>query len=632
MALLTYGRALLVCCCCHHGLLMAASAILGVEPGTEERYSGPDYRCVGFDGSTLTLALDAINDDSCDCADGSDEPGTGACAGQDFTLFFCLNKGSTSRRIYASRVGDGLCDCCDGSDEAMLAKRRPFSVCPDTCAEEGAIARAEGEKKATLLRAALEKQEEIKQAGLKARETWRGEIDQLNVHLKDLQAAFDEAKAAADIERAAEEEKRKAEEAAKKASENATGTVCMWRQTAGCDPSGSREASNDKPCTEFIVAGSSGYCDCDGDGVQGPEDTGYTCEASTGHSCEQVCAKASKAEATEAAPTEESKAEDAEKPQVSEYSKWMDGAAETLSTEEKKEEKQVSEYSKWMEGAEEATGGAEAAADERIGYTDKDGDHIEFAIEHGKLIQYINGVRQVGENPDGGVVTKLTYISGRPADVRNQEGVGSNDYPKELVYQLASMADRAGVQHNLPKDEGADDLDGTPPEASSDPEATEIEHKEVRKARDLESEARSKLDSQKEKITSVQAKLDSIASDDHLVFADLSEKTLSKHISEWDYKIQFFSEAKQDHTSLGSWSKWTGKTTAEFERGTMCWGGPARKLNVKFECALEEEIVDVFEPSRCVYEATVKHPGACDPAELEYLIKGGLILGPKDEL
>mmetsp|Transcript_115493 Transcript_115493/g.200503 ORF Transcript_115493/g.200503 Transcript_115493/m.200503 type:complete len:544 (-) Transcript_115493:167-1798(-) len=543
MALLTYGRALLVCCCCHHGLLMAASAILGVEPGTEERYSGPDYRCVGFDGSTLTLAPNAINDDSCDCADGSDEPGTGACAGQDFTLFFCLNKGSTSRRIYASRVGDGLCDCCDGSDEAMLAKRRPFSVCPDTCAEEGAIARAEGEKKATLLRAALEKQEEIKQAGLKARETWRGEIDQLNVHLKDLQAAFDEAKAAADIERAAEEEKRKAEEAAKKASENATGTVCMWRQTAGCDPSGSREASNDKPCTEFIVAGSSGYCDCDGNGVQGPEDTGYTCEASTGHSCEQVCAKASKAEATEAAPTEESKAEDAEKPQVSEYSKWMDGAAETLSTEEKKEEKQVSEYTKWMEGAEEATGGAEAAADE-----------------------------------------------------------------------------------------GADDLDGTPPEASSDPEATEIEHKEVRKARDLESEARSKLDSQKEKITSVQAKLDSIASDDHLVFADLSEKTLSKHISEWDYKIQFFSEAKQDHTSLGSWSKWTGKTTAEFERGTMCWGGPARKLNVKFECALEEEIVDVFEPSRCVYEATVKHPGACDPAELEYLIKGGLILGPKDEL
>mmetsp|Transcript_70919 Transcript_70919/g.123038 ORF Transcript_70919/g.123038 Transcript_70919/m.123038 type:complete len:542 (+) Transcript_70919:93-1718(+) len=541
MALLTYGRALLVCCCCHHGLLMAASAILGVEPGTEERYSGPDYRCVGFDGSTLTLAPNAINDDSCDCADGSDEPGTGACAGQDLTLFFCLNKGHTPRRIYASRVGDGLCDCCDGSDEAMLAKRLPFSVCPDTCAEEGAIARAEGEKKATLLRAALEKQEEIKQAGLKARETWRGEIDQLNVHLKDLQAAFDEAKAAADIERAAEEEKRKAEEAAKKASENATGTVCMWRQTAGCDPSGSREASNDKPCTEFIVAGSSGYCDCDGDGVQGPEDTGYTCEASTGHSCEQVCAKASKA--TEAAPTEESKAEDAEKPQVSEYSKWMDGAAETLSTEEKKEEKQVSEYTKWMEGAEEATGGAEATADE-----------------------------------------------------------------------------------------GADDLDGTPPEASSDPEATEIEHKEVRKARDLESEARSKLDSQKEKITSVQAKLDSIASDDHLVFADLSEKTLSKHISEWDYKIQFFSEAKQDHTSLGSWSKWTGKTTAEFERGTMCWGGPARKLNVKFECALEEEIVDVFEPSRCVYEATVKHPGACDPAELEYLIKGGLILGPKDEL
>merc|ERR1711933_81754 len=45
-------------------------------------------------------------------------------------------------------------------------------------------------------------------------------------------------------------------------------------------------------------------------------------------------------------------AEGEEKPQVSEYSKWMDGAEEKLA--DKDEEKpQVSEYSKWMDGAEE---------------------------------------------------------------------------------------------------------------------------------------------------------------------------------------------------------------------------------------------------------------------------------------
>ena len=37
----------------------------------------------------LALPPDVVNDDFCDCADGSDEPGTNACAGQSETLFYC---------------------------------------------------------------------------------------------------------------------------------------------------------------------------------------------------------------------------------------------------------------------------------------------------------------------------------------------------------------------------------------------------------------------------------------------------------------------------------------------------------------------------------------------------------------
>lgn len=86
------------------------------------------WKCLG---SNTYIDFDQINDDICDCPDGSDEPGTHACPMEGLT-FHCSNKGHFAQDIPRFMVGDGVCDydvCCDGSDEYVSGK------CPDKCKE-----------------------------------------------------------------------------------------------------------------------------------------------------------------------------------------------------------------------------------------------------------------------------------------------------------------------------------------------------------------------------------------------------------------------------------------------------------------------------------------------------------------
>ncbi|CAI4226592.1 unnamed protein product [Auanema sp. JU1783] len=126
---------------CSSAFAGKVSPTLGVDYRRQPLYMNKEeFQCL--DGTKI-IPANQINDDYCDCPDGSDEPGTSACPQ---AVFFCTNVGHEGYYIPSSRVNDGICDCCDGSDEYQS------NSCQNICDELGRSAREERERKATVAR------------------------------------------------------------------------------------------------------------------------------------------------------------------------------------------------------------------------------------------------------------------------------------------------------------------------------------------------------------------------------------------------------------------------------------------------------------------------------------------------
>ena len=86
------------------------------------------------------------------------------------------------------------------------------------------------------------------------------------------------------------------------------------------------------------------------------------------------------------------------------------------------------------------------------------------------------------------------------------------------------------------------------------------------------------------------------------------------------YEVCFFKGAKQGSTRLGDYQRSTKHAnnvtaTLVYEHGEHCWNGPSRSLAVTLVCGAETGILDVDEPSTCVYAATVETPAVCVDAD-----------------
>uniref|UniRef100_A0A8V5GYF0 Glucosidase 2 subunit beta n=1 Tax=Melopsittacus undulatus TaxID=13146 RepID=A0A8V5GYF0_MELUD len=162
-----------------------------------------------LDGSA-TIDFAWVNDDYCDCGDGSDEPGTAACPNG---RFHCTNAGYRPHSIPSAHVNDGVCDCCDATDEYSSG-----AACENTCKERGRQEREALQRRAELLREGFILRQRLVQEAAAGRRDKQGRLGALQDARRGLELRMRELRAAKEAaegpEREAKEEQRRRWEAA----------------------------------------------------------------------------------------------------------------------------------------------------------------------------------------------------------------------------------------------------------------------------------------------------------------------------------------------------------------------------------------------------------------------------------
>lgn len=161
----------------HTSHVAGTTTIRGAPLAMRSMYNpNRDFECL--DGSLL-IPFVHVNDNYCDCADASDEPGTSACSNG---VFYCENAGHQPYYVPSSWVNDGVCDCCDASDEYDYPSEHK---CQNTChilAKEAKLVQQKAEQQA---RDGNKVRLELVSKGKAIKEEYRSQLTKLTTNYEE---------------------------------------------------------------------------------------------------------------------------------------------------------------------------------------------------------------------------------------------------------------------------------------------------------------------------------------------------------------------------------------------------------------------------------------------------------------
>ncbi|XP_068338549.1 glucosidase 2 subunit beta-like isoform X2 [Pyrus communis] len=540
---------------------------LGISPQDEKYYKSSEViKCK--DGSKK-FSRAQLNDDFCDCPDGTDEPGTSACpAGK----FYCRNVGHAPFLIFSSRVNDGICDCCDGSDEYDGQVK-----CPNTCWEAGKVARDKLKKKiSTYQEGVAIRKQEVEQAKI-AMAKDEAELSKLQSEEKILKKLVDHLKEQKEqIEKTEEKErlqKEKEEQERKEAEEKANQGKRKIEEEAKQDSSEDLENSDGEVRrTESTYEEKIGILE--GSHLSQHEEKQKE---------EPVAISENEFDSGSKVPPDEGEDESEKTESLSREELGRRVASRWTGEDTTKEGEEVDAVKE--DTHEEYDGYASETDDDNQKYDDED---VEEAADN-----------DFGEEDHGDSDSSYKYESDTDSDFSDVTTSSTPSWLEKIQKTVRNLLQ-------------AVNLFQTP--------VNQSEAASIRKEYDESSAKLSKISS---RISSLTKKLKHDFGPDK-EFYSFYDRCFESKQNKYVYKVCPYKQASQveghSTTRLGSWDKFEDSyKVMVFANGDKCWNGPDRSLKVRLRCGLKNEVADVDEPSRCEYVALFSTPALCLEEKLKEL-------------